>query len=81
MTHLSRNGRLRDRMPVLTRFKLDGGTNQTAARKLLPPEGLLRRVVNLELRRDSELGVRPGFTALGAMSKDARFASCMGFGC
>lgn len=52
-------------MPVLTRFKLDGGTNQAAARKLLPPEGLLRRVVNLELRRDSELGVRPGFSSLG----------------
>lgn len=51
-------------MPVLTRFQLDGGTNQAAARKLLPPEGLLRRVVNMELRRDGELGVRPGFTAL-----------------
>jgi hypothetical protein len=49
---------------ALTRFRLDGGTNQQAARKLLPTEGLLRRVVNLDLRRDNELGVRPGFTAL-----------------
>lgn len=49
---------------ALTRFLLDGGTNQQAARKLLPTEGLLRRVVNLRLRRDNELGVRPGFTAL-----------------
>jgi hypothetical protein len=49
---------------ALTRFRLDGGTNQQAARKLLPTEGLLRRVVNLRLRRDNELGVRPGFTAL-----------------
>lgn len=49
---------------ALTRFRLDGGTNQQAARKLLPAEGLLRRVVNLRLRRDNELGVRPGFTAL-----------------
>lgn len=50
-------------MTVLTRFRLDGGTNQQAARKLLPAEGLLRRVVNLRLRRDNELAVRPGFTA------------------
>lgn len=52
-------------MPVLTRFRLDGGTNQQAARKLLPQQGLLRRVVNFDLRRDNELAVRPGFTALG----------------
>jgi len=51
-------------MPVLTRFRLDGGTNQQAARKLLPQQGLLRRVVNFDLRRDNELAVRPGFTAL-----------------
>lgn len=51
-------------MGVLTRFRLDGGTNQQAARKLLPAEGLLRRVVNMRLRRDNELAVRPGFTAL-----------------
>jgi hypothetical protein len=51
-------------MGVLTRFRLDGGTNQQAARKLLPAEGLLRRVVNLRLVRDNELGVRPGATAL-----------------
>lgn len=52
-------------MPVLTRFRLDGGTNQQAARKLLPQQGLLRRVVNFDLRRDNELAVRPAFTALG----------------
>src|SRR5690242_2723670 len=51
-------------MPVLTRFRLDGGTNQQAARKLLTQQGLLRRVVNFDLRRDNELAVRPGFTAL-----------------
>jgi hypothetical protein len=55
-------------MPVLTRFKLDGGTNQQAARKLLPAAGLLRRVVNFDLRRDNELAVRPGFTALAMTS-------------
>lgn len=53
-------------MSVLTRFRLDGGTNQQAARKLLPAEGLLRRVQNLRLRRDGELGARPAFTTLGA---------------
>lgn len=52
-------------MSVLSRFRLDGGTNQQAARKLLPTEGLLRRVQNLRLRRDNELGVRPGFSAFG----------------
>lgn len=52
-------------MSVLTRFRLDGGTNQQAARKLLPTEGLLRRVQNMRLRRDNELAVRPGFTAFG----------------
>lgn len=49
---------------VITRFKLDGGTNQAAARRILPPEGLIRRAVNLRLRRDNELEQRPGFTAL-----------------
>lgn len=53
-------------MSVLSRFRLDGGTNQQAARKLLPTEGLLRRVQNLRLRRDNELGVRPGFSAFAA---------------
>lgn len=51
-------------MGVLTRFKLDGGTNQAAARRLLPPEGLIRKATNLRMRRDSELEQRPGFTQL-----------------
>lgn len=51
-------------MSVLTRFTLDGGTNSAAARRLLPPEGLIRRAVNFRLRRDNEYSQRPGFTAL-----------------
>lgn len=51
-------------MPVITRYRLDGGTSQRAARKLIPETGLLRRVVNMRLRRDSELEVRPGYSAL-----------------
>lgn len=51
-------------MSVLTRFTLNGGTNSAAARRLLPPEGLIRRAVNFRLRRDNEYCQRPGFTAL-----------------
>lgn len=52
-------------MGVLSRFKLDGGCNSAAARRLLPADGgLIRRAVNVRLRRDNELCQRPGFTAL-----------------
>jgi hypothetical protein len=51
---------------VITRYKLDGGTNSAAARRILPPEGLIRRAVNFRLRRDNELEQRPGFTALAS---------------
>src|SRR3989304_1708031 len=49
---------------TLTRYALDGGANSAAARRILPPEGLIRRAVNLRLRRDNELEQRPGFPAL-----------------
>ena len=62
---------------TLTRYALDGGANSAAARRILPPEGLIRRAVNLRLRRDNELEQRPGFTALdmGIMEASATFTA------
>jgi hypothetical protein len=51
-------------MGVVTEFRLDGGTNQAAAKRCVPEKGPIRRVVNMRIRRENELEVRPGYTAV-----------------
>ncbi len=51
-------------MGIITRIRLDGGTDQSSAKRVMPESGPLRRVTNMRLSRDGELEVRPGYAAM-----------------